>query len=326
MNRFALFVLLLVGCAPRPSQRDTPLPPVPWTQAPDLEIDLRAWQETESVPLLGRLRLVIDLFCGPSVTCEFVPTVPEGFTGNVQSNEFEPLGRGRTRRFVLDLRPVRLGAQQIPPFRAEARLEHAGAESEPFVATTKALAVSVASVLGDRGEPIEAPAPPFGPRLDVWLWLALGCVALLLILALLWWRRRPERRHLPPDETPLPAHVTALRALARLRSASRGTPEEVDGFYVEVSRILRIYLEQRFGLQAPERTTEEFLGQLNAQGAASPLNGTQRNALAGFLRQCDLVKFARMLPGEEVHAESLRIAEVLVEETRADRMLQEVSA
>ena len=34
---------------------------------------------------------------------------------------------------------------------------------------------------------------------------------------------------------------------------------ELDQFYQELSMILRRYIEGRFGLSAPEQTTEEFL-------------------------------------------------------------------
>jgi len=315
--------LCLAGCGR--DAADAGAPPVPWAQAPDLELDLRAWQSAAKVPLLEPLRVVVDLYCGPGIDSAFTPQVPEGFRGVVHAGDFVPLGPGRTRRFELALRPTRLGALAIPPFRAEARPPGADAEAAPIVATTPALNVEATSVLGEHGEAVEPPAPPFSPRFD-WRPVLVGVGALSLLLASLWWwRRRPRRLPTAADGTPLPPHVAALRALARLRSAPRSTPAEVDAFYVEVSRILRAYLEQRFGLHAPERTTEEFLAELNAAGQASPLSPPQRNALAGFLRQCDLVKFARVLPGEEVHAESLRIAEELVEATRADRVLQEAS-
>jgi hypothetical protein len=113
----------------------------------------------------------------------------------------------------------------------------------------------------------------------------------------------------------VPPHTKALRALARLRVLPRTTPAQVEAFYVEVSQVLRTYLEERFGLHAPERTTEEFLSELE-QGSA--LSTDQRRALQRFLSQCDMVKFAAQIPGEEVHLETFAIAEQFVETTRAD--------
>jgi hypothetical protein len=111
-------------------------------------------------------------------------------------------------------------------------------------------------------------------------------------------------------------HVKAMRELARLRSAPRRTTAEIDAFYVAVSAVLRGYLEERFGLRAPERTTEEFLQELEQ----SPALAGQRQELRAFLSQCDLVKFAAQVPGEPVHLETLATAERFVAATRADRV------
>ncbi len=121
------------------------------------------------------------------------------------------------------------------------------------------------------------------------------------------------------DEVPLPPHIKALRELARLREAPRRTPAEVEVFYVAVSHVLRVYLEERFGLHAPERTTEEFLAEV--ESGDSLLTG-HRNTLRQFLEQCDLVKFANLFPAPASHEETFRIAEQLVENTRPDRISQ----
>ncbi len=317
MRRVLLLVLASIapGCAEGSAR--VALPAVPWTQAPDLDLDLRAWASTKEAPLLGDVTVVLDLFRAGGVTTAFAPAVPEGFRGSVETLPEAPLGAGHAQRFVLHVRPARLGEIEIASFKAEGK--RADVEA-PVVATTPALSLTVASVLGEHGAEVEAPAPPFPPRFP-WLPWGLGAAGVALVVALLlWWRPWRRRQRAASDEVRLPAHVTALRALSRLRHGARETAEEVDAFYVEVSRILRAYLEERFGLHAPERTTDEFLAELNAQGQASPLDGRQRGALAGFLRQCDLVKFARARPGVDVHEESLRIAEELVEATRADRV------
>ena len=78
---------------------------------------------------------------------------------------------------------------------------------------------------------------------------------------------------------------------------------------------MRVYLEERFELRAPDRTTEEFLRDLQKTSA---LNEAQKASLSGFLEQCDLVKFARFEPTEaalrELHESALR----LVHETQYD--------
>ena len=69
----------------------------------------------------------------------------------------------------------------------------------------------------------------------------------------------------------------------------------MDEFFVELTDIVRRYLEQRFDLHAPELTTEEFLD----IAASSPdLTGEHRGFLQTFLRNADQVKFARHVPAE----------------------------
>jgi hypothetical protein len=115
--------------------------------------------------------------------------------------------------------------------------------------------------------------------------------------------------------------VRAKRELARLRNAALRTPAEIAAFYVDVSHVLRTYLEERFGLHAPERTTEEFLQEVEA---GRDLDVAQRLQLQRFLSQCDLVKFAAQIPDAAVHAATLASAEQFVETTRMDRAVPAV--
>ena len=65
--------------------------------------------------------------------------------------------------------------------------------------------------------------------------------------------------------------------------------------------------------RAPERTTEEFLAEIEAGG---PLTVSQCIVLKQFLAQCDLVKFAMHVPTEQQHLEAMAIAENFVLATR----------
>ena len=59
---------------------------------------------------------------------------------------------------------------------------------------------------------------------------------------------------------------------------------------------------------APERTTEEFLYELQATTLLTP---EQKSSLGDFLTNCDLVKFAKYEPGEpelrDLHGSALRL-------------------
>ena len=100
-------------------------------------------------------------------------------------------------------------------------------------------------------------------------------------------------------------------ALADLESILRRI-HEAEPFCTGVSGIVRTYLEQQFELRAPERTTEEFLYELQT---AHLLDETQKGSLGRFLERCDMVKFAKYEPAESELRELHEAARRLVEET-----------
>ncbi len=80
----------------------------------------------------------------------------------------------------------------------------------------------------------------------------------------------------------------------RLRAISeRGLGNlAAEPFFVEVTQIVRDYIEQAFGVRAPEQTTEEFLAQMMSSAAVAQ----HRHVLEPFLVAADEVKFACMRP------------------------------
>jgi hypothetical protein len=133
-------------------------------------------------------------------------------------------------------------------------------------------------------------APVEIPSAWTWLWWTL---ALLALAALAWWgwtrwRKKKKTASLPPV---VPPHE---RALERLREAL-ALIDQPRPFCTSVSDAIRAYLEERFNLRAPERTTEEFLDELQNSAV---LSLDQKQSLGEFLMRCDLVKFARYEPGE----------------------------
>jgi hypothetical protein len=138
-----------------------------------------------------------------------------------------------------------------------------------------------------------------------WLWFF--CIAGFLVLAaaawLLWrhWRKKAATLGLAP---PVPPHVHARRMLEYALSLI----SEPKPFSTAVSGAIRVYLEQHFQFHAPDRTTEEFLYELQESNL---LTTEQKLSLADFLASCDLIKFAKYEPTETelraLHAAALRL-------------------
>ncbi len=150
---------------------------------------------------------------------------------------------------------------------------------------------------------IRAIKPPVHIR--DWRQLAIQGGALLLAAALIaflvwWWlKRRPV-----VQPVVIPPHVRAREKL----DAALLLINDPRAFCTAVSDAVRVYLEERFQLRAPERTTEEFLRDLQR---TTHLNPEQKQSLGAFLEHCDLVKFARFEPNEatlrELHESALRL-------------------
>ena len=151
------------------------------------------------------------------------------------------------------------------------------------------------------------PAPP-----SRWIWIALILLAALAaaFFALRKFLSTPRTiLHLPP---PIPPHRIALDAIEALRQKGWIEALKIEPFYVALSGIVRRYLEGRFGLRAPERTTEEFIRDALM---SRKLSDPHRDLVAGFLEQSDLVKFARHAPGQADMRNALDSAVRLVRET-----------
>ncbi len=144
-----------------------------------------------------------------------------------------------------------------------------------------------------------------------------GALAALLGLAFALYRFLNRERRGAPAAAPKPAHVVALEELERLRR--RGLVEQgaFKEYYSALSTIVRSYIERRFGLRAPEMTTEEFLLSSTRGGR---LQSGHRGLLGEFLTESDMVKFARHVPTIADSERAFAAARRFVDETAAGVM------
>jgi len=187
--------------------------------------------------------------------------------------------------------------------------------NEVLVGVTSLLAKdSGATDIRDIKPPEEVPFDwrPYG--------IAAAAVVLVGLLgaAFFYLINRPRRQRIIP---PRPPHEIALAALNRLHTRHLIEDGKFEDYYVELSAIIRRYLEDRFHLRAPEMTTEEFLG---TAATEARLVATQRRLLSDFLTQADLVKFARHLPSLGDSEAAYDAARRFVEETQPVHTTPEV--
>ncbi|HYV18698.1 MAG TPA: hypothetical protein VFC25_06695 [Verrucomicrobiae bacterium] len=214
---------------------------------------------------------------------------------------------------VVTLAAYKTGSLDIPAVRATLR-DAAGKETE---AKSASLPVTVQSVLkAGEDTPADLKRPVEMSERLLWPWF-LGGALLLAAAALLWWRRRRKRRPaaaLPvvPAAPPRPEHEIAYQELERLLSSGLIERGEMKAFYIALAEIIRRYLGRRFDFDAFESTTWEILESMRSVR----LPATTATLLSELLGLCDLVKFAKHLPGREETRASVERAYRLVDETK----------
>lgn len=276
-------------------------------------------------PTLGDpiyLRLDVDAPAGVSIDAPFQEA------GDQRMGRFQVTGFARDTQRTSDggiherqtytLEPPTSGKHRVPPLRLEMVDARPGGGSETGKTQeilTEEVPIDVAPVKTDA---VTAQLKPATGKLDEnvggvpWLWILIGggALAALVTGSVATWRIVGKKRRIAEQRSAYEDAIAALRTLEK-----RGAPgaEDADAWFVELSAIVRSYLERRYEIRAPELTTEEFL--LEASRARE-LTAAHRAQLSAFLERCDRVKFAGYRPDSAESMATLEAARGFVEDTR----------
>ena len=199
----------------------------------------------------------------------------------------------------------------------------ARANNEFVTVCTAPHAIVIEDPIANELDPKVKPNPPGRAQREDWplartLAIAVpGGVALVVIGALLqrWWKKRPRIVPAPPR---IPPWTTALAELDEIRRSDLLEDGKLGEHFDRVSFALRRYLGARYGFEAVgqgegglETTTGEMLDLLNRVRPPIP----ELPRIKDFLDDCDLVKFARFTPTEELCRQALDRGETIVRRT-----------
>lgn len=276
-------------------------------------------------PTLGDpiyLRLDVDAPAGVSIDAPFQEA------GDQRMGRFQVTGFSRDtqrksdgglhERQTYTLEPPTSGKHRVPPLRLEMVDARPGQGSETGKTQeilTDEVPIDVAPV---KQEAIAAELKARPGTLDEnvggppWLWIFIGggALAAFVIGGVAMWRVLGTKRRIAEQRN---AYEDAIAALAGLQRRGAPGAADADQWFVELSAIVRTYVEQRYDIRAPELTTEEFL---LVAVRSKELTNEHRTQLAGFLERCDRVKFAGYRPDPAESIATLDAARAFVEDTK----------
>ncbi len=220
-----------------------------------------------------------------------------------------------TRSRTYRLEPFLEGSYTIPSLSVSFWKEVAG-EDEKSTAETEPVTVAVSSVVapGAQTGVMDIAGPVAVQNPVSWLRYAILALCAAIALGALYWYKFVRVVPGPPPPAPIPPHLRALEALEaieREKLVEKGLYKE---YYIRVSDALRRYMEDQFQLRAPERTTEEFLSELQHNAV---LGLQEQLLLRAFLRHCDLVKFAKAEPTSEEIRETFQTCQKFIIDSEA---------
>ncbi len=176
---------------------------------------------------------------------------------------------------------------------AQIQSANPSAQSVPSAPTEEQLMSGLRPLKPAIEIPVEPEPTPHG--------LIVGSIVGVVFLALMSWLIWKGTR----QKSKMTAEEIALKSLDDLT----GEEWQNDDFIMNVSHIVKAYLEEKELFSAAPQTTEEFLISLKN----SDKIGNQRETLQAFFEQCDLVKFAGGHLADEQRKELVETTRSLVE-------------
>lgn len=314
-----LTAFLLVACEADTSKAEAPETDQPRSATTDDGVELTVTASAREIEVGQLLTVDYQVIAGAGVQVtwpEFGEKLGPFEVRESESTPPIPLEGGAKKEWktTLELMTFEEGSLEVPPIEVTCATGDDAAEK---TIASNPLTIVSHSVVGEEADPgayrdIKGVADmPTSPRWMLWAMIAGGALLLLGGAGvIIFFAIRAGSQ--PVTEPPLSPHEWALLELTSLERSRLIEERAFEPFYVRLSAVVRGYVERRFGLMAPERTTDEFLRE--AQGSRL-LRDDHRELLATFLRAADMVKFARYEPMEVDCKDALASARQFVVQT-----------
>lgn len=186
---------------------------------------------------------------------------------------------------------------------------------------TSALLFEVHTVETDTTQPIKDIKEIFEEEMSFgeyaklfWDWLIkywyISLPVFMLACFLIWYFLIRKKKNQPVIEIKpaIPAHIRALQLIEQLEKTKPWQTGDVKIFYVDLTDIIRKYIEEQFDIPALEKTTDEIMQEFRLTDVSDEC----KMKLRMLLRLADLVKFAKEKPLESENLTAIERAREFV--------------
>jgi hypothetical protein len=149
--------------------------------------------------------------------------------------------------------------------------------------------------------------------MDYLVYIIIGGLIVLVLAVIgvyLWKNKKPEPPKPPKPAEPL--YDRTMRLLDELDAKQLWQKNKVKDYYVELTDIVRGYIEERFGTKAMELTTDELLTKVRHTKDLM----AYYERLSMILTTADLAKFAKAQPLPQEHVDAMEHAKTFVNQTK----------
>lgn len=184
--------------------------------------------------------------------------------------------------------------------------------SKEFYVGVVSFAVDTEKGFFDIMLPIDTPLS-FKEILPYIYW-AIAAAMLILLIVMLWRKFRKKEAVFVKKEKPKdPPHLIALSDLDKIKKDSLWQKGRVKEYYTRVTEVLRVYLEDQFGINALEKITTEIVDDVKNEPLISDVLTAK---LEDILVRADFVKFAKAEPLPDENHKTITDAYEIVTKSR----------
>ena len=268
------------------------------------EISITSRLDTNSILIGEQVQLMLDIQY-PKTTEVFLPIMKDTISKNIEIVDWSLdtiLTPKNKHHFKLNytLTSFDSGYYVIPPQIIANTKTKDTVESQALMLIVKTLAVDTTkqNAIFDIKAPFDAPWTLSEFLSENYPYILLVLLILALIGTTLWYLKKQKNKETAPVEKAIPkeaTHIIALRELETLKEKKLWQNNRVKLYYIELSDIVRNYLENRFKVKSLEQTSQEIFDTIQH---GNVLNETQLLQLKQILSTADMAKFAKAKRGE----------------------------